>query len=464
MRRRALVFAALIIAILLLIGVYFFILQSTNNSVLNSAPISNGYIITYPTQNNETAPNAIAVDSQGTIWFTLQNESFLMSLFPGNATMHEYHIPMSSSSGSVTWGIAVDNSRHIVWFTEQLTNAIWSFDMNTQKFTEYALKTTDAFPFNLALDKQGNVWFTEIFGQKIGEITTSGNLTEFPIPLASQYLEPSGIAVSSNGTVWFTLPAVGDVASFAAGKFSFYNVSHVIVDPLGVAIDKNGDLWLTQHGPSFFTEFNPSTGLFRTMSTSIPSPPLSASYPYFDHVSSNGDVWINEHYGNSIAVFDPANQTLTEYHVPLGHAFPGDLSGILTMTLSPKNEEPWFTEYFTGKVATVNNSKPVDLQLNIANNSGLYGQPLKINNDSDISLGLVVKNIGSENVTLQTSVGNFSQSYKFEFQFSTTSSKGSFNSELLITNKGSTPGVYFITVSAVTDQITVSRVIQVSVS
>lgn len=464
MRRRALVFAALIISILLLIGVYFLILQTSNNSVLNSAPTSNGYIITYPTQNNETAPNAIAVDSQGTVWFTLQNESFLVSLFPENGTMHEYHIPMSSNSGSVTWGIAVDNSRHLVWFTEQLTNAIWSFDMNTNKFTEYALKTAGAFPFDLALDKQGNVWFTEIFGEKIGEITSSGNLTEFPIPLNAQYLEPSGIAVSDNGPVWFTLPGVGDIASFNAGKFSFYNVSHVMVDPLGISIDKNGNLWLTQHGPSFFTEFNPSTGLFRTTSTSIPNPPLSESYPYFDCISHNGDVWINEHYGNSIAVFDPANQTLIEYHVPLGHAFPGDLSGMLTMALSPVNEQPWFTEYFTGKVATVNTSEPVDMQLSIANNSGLFGQPLKINNDSNVSIGLVLKNIGPENITLQTSVGNFSQSYKFEFQFSTPAGQGSFNSNLIITNKGSSPGVYFITVSAVTNEVTVSRVIEVSVS
>jgi virginiamycin B lyase len=48
----------------------------------------------------------------------------------------------------------------------------------------------------------GNLWFAEYAGNKIGQISTAGVITEFPIPTA--YSRPWDIAVGPDGNLWFT--------------------------------------------------------------------------------------------------------------------------------------------------------------------------------------------------------------------------------------------------------------------
>jgi streptogramin lyase len=48
----------------------------------------------------------------------------------------------------------------------------------------------------------GNLWFTEIFGSRIGRITPDGAITEFPLPFGGP---PSSIAAGPDGNLWFTL-------------------------------------------------------------------------------------------------------------------------------------------------------------------------------------------------------------------------------------------------------------------
>jgi hypothetical protein len=279
-----------------------------------------------------------------------------------------------------------------------------------------------------------------------------------------------------------TLPGVNGIASYYQGNFQFYNMTGLVVSPVGIAADSQGNLWFTQHGPSFFSEFNPTTHYFRTISTSIPA--LNTSLPYFDYVDSNGNVLLNEHYGNSIALFNPATETLTEYEIPTKPAFTGGIAGMLTMGLSPQNT-PWFTELFTGSVGMVNTSKPVGLGLAVQNNSGMFGNAISIGNGSSFSVNLSVESANPTAVTLETSIGNFTGSAALSslppnstiggnassssetnllFTFSQNSSNtGNFASTLTIRNTGATSGVYFITISAQTASIIVSRIIEIFV-
>ena len=48
----------------------------------------------------------------------------------------------------------------------------------------------------------GALWFTETFANKIGRITTTGELSEFLLPTPNSY--PSGITAGPDGAVWFT--------------------------------------------------------------------------------------------------------------------------------------------------------------------------------------------------------------------------------------------------------------------
>jgi uncharacterized protein (TIGR03437 family) len=58
------------------------------------------------------------------------------------------------------------------------------------------------------------VWFTEGNGNKIGRMTTAGELTEYAIPTANS--EPAGITAGPDGALWFTESNVGSKIGRAA--------------------------------------------------------------------------------------------------------------------------------------------------------------------------------------------------------------------------------------------------------
>lgn len=408
------------------------------------------YTTEYFTGSKESTPNSIAVDSRGNVWFALQNKSAIAELNPSTGSIKQFHLPIGNKS-ITTWGMVIDNQRKLVWFTEQVTNSIWSFNMTDHKFTAYHLKTTGALPFGIALDPQGNVWFTEFFGDKIGEITTSGVLSEIQIP-ASGYLEASAVFAAPSGKIWFTLPGINSTASYFKGSFTIQNLTSLVNIPVGIAIDSSGNLWLTQHGPSFISEFNPTTHYFKTISTSIP--PLGTSLPYFSYVNSNGDVWFNEHYGNAMAEFIPSSNTLIEYFIPTRVGYAGNISGMLTSTLSSSGQ-PWYTEFFAGKVGTVNVSKPLDLGLSLSN----YSNTVTIHNGDQVSLSLSLSGTAAQSASLRGSVGNFTGNFVFDFSHLSRNN----TSLLTIHNDGSKPGIYFVTITALTTPLAISKIIEIVV-
>src|SRR5438093_1231840 len=69
-------------------------------------------------------------------------------------------------------------------------------------FTEYPVPTPASFPGRITAGPDGNVWFTESLGNKIGRITPAGVITEFPVPTSDSH--PDGITAGPDGNVWFT--------------------------------------------------------------------------------------------------------------------------------------------------------------------------------------------------------------------------------------------------------------------
>jgi virginiamycin B lyase len=55
----------------------------------------------------------------------------------------------------------------------------------------------------------GNLWFTEYTGNKIGRITPSGTITEFTIPTPSS--TPLGIVSGPDGAIWFAETATNKI-------------------------------------------------------------------------------------------------------------------------------------------------------------------------------------------------------------------------------------------------------------
>src|SRR5215469_4962652 len=67
---------------------------------------------------------------------------------------------------------------------------------------EFPIPTAGSAPTAITAGPDGNLWFTEAAGNKIGRITTHGSITEFPIPTAGS--TPEGITAGPDGNLWFT--------------------------------------------------------------------------------------------------------------------------------------------------------------------------------------------------------------------------------------------------------------------
>ena len=92
----------------------------------------------------------------------------------------------------------------------------------------------------------GNVWFTEGPAGRIGRITPSGTITEFALPTAGAY--PTGIAPGPDGNVWFTEYSGNRIGRVTpSGEVNEYRVPTASSGPLRIARGAGGTLWFTEY-------------------------------------------------------------------------------------------------------------------------------------------------------------------------------------------------------------------------
>jgi virginiamycin B lyase len=461
------------------VSAYFFAQYNEASKNACSTPTPSPYISEYCVINKLSSPNAIAVDSNGNVWFVIQNEGELGVLY-SNTTMRMFQVPNATKSGLQSWGIAVDNSRDLVWFTDFTNNAVWRFSILTKQFISYNITTSSsAGPQQLVLDSRGDVWFAEVYSNYIGEITTAGQ--EYNYRLPSQltnvpYSGPVGLAIDNNGTLWFSDPIANSIGSYdiGDGTFQVYNMTGKVNSPVGIAVDSQGNIWTTEHGPSLIAEFNPITKSFRSITTHVPVY-FHTSLPYFVYIDSKGNIWFNEHEGNAIGRFTPSNNSLVEYVIPTEIFSYQNISGALTMALSTSGT-PWFAESFAGKIGTVNLQAPIILDFSFENYTN--SRALSIAPNEKVTLDLNVSSSSSDQLvqlSLYLSTYNFSPPVLFPFSsdqkptepaflysFSRANGTGDFTSELSIENQYLVPGEYYLTLSELSTNVIISSVIQVN--
>jgi streptogramin lyase len=98
--------------------------------------------------------------------------------------------------------------------------------------------TAGSAPSRVTAGPDGNLWFTELNGQRIGRITPHGVITEFSAGISSR---PYGIAAGPDGNMWFT--EVGVPPSLTAG-IGRITTSAAVVPSAGVPTLQQWGLWL----------------------------------------------------------------------------------------------------------------------------------------------------------------------------------------------------------------------------
>jgi virginiamycin B lyase len=104
--------------------------------------------------------------------------------------------------------------------------------------TEFPLPTRGAYPQGIAAGSDGNLWFTETNTGRIGRISTTGVIKEFPASATF------GIT-AAGGALWFTA-AVGKIGRIATdGTEGYFPIPYSPAAPYGIAPGSDGDLWFT---------------------------------------------------------------------------------------------------------------------------------------------------------------------------------------------------------------------------
>jgi virginiamycin B lyase len=67
----------------------------------------------------------------------------------------------------------------------------------------FQIPLASVYGLKLAVGADGNIWFTNTPGNKIGYITPAGKTAEFTVPQSSA-AEPLEIIAGPGGTLWFT--------------------------------------------------------------------------------------------------------------------------------------------------------------------------------------------------------------------------------------------------------------------
>jgi virginiamycin B lyase len=340
-------------------------------------------------------PNGITVASDGSVWFGEQAPPGIAHLY-GNGTMVEYRwTPNYSLSTTSIWGVADWHGR--IWVTDAAGGQIVSLDPSASIVSAIKLSNAGAFPYTITLGLDDALWFTELYGSKLGRINAQCKLTEYSIP-TNFGGTPTQIEFV-NSTYGYYVDAgnatngLGEVLKFNTRQFNPQPVGGNFRPQAASSLALVGDgLWVAQHASSNLAFYS-----FQTDSwTQFPTTPVDyveSTLPYF--VAANGSLlWFNEHYANRIGVIDTDRSTLTEYSLSNPPANKTtQIDNALTFALG--KDRVWFTELTANYVGYVNATYKPDFVVSPS------VQNLKLMPDQNVSLSFVVKSSPGESLAIK---------------------------------------------------------------
>ncbi len=333
---------------------------------------SNRFITEFVIPTPCSAPIGITVDERGIVWFSETNSSKIGNFDPRTKTFREFLIPHGDDGkGAESWSLAFDEDG-ILWFTDHENNAVWSFDEKREHFERYDIPTPGSFPVQLVIDSHGNIWLSEIYGNKIAKIDPSlvranstNGFVEFEPPGRLDLL--GGLSVAPDGRIWIamlTYPIVGRIAVYdpITDEFEVFDLPEGISSPVGIAVDSEGRVWISDHGTSQFVLFDTNDGSFRRFSTSLGNTAFPVTLPYWNMIDKDGNMWFNVHQANTIAKFDVNKWWLVEYEIPTRNDDWGGISNALQFTID-NDGNVWFTEWTESKIGFLDASAELPISI-----------------------------------------------------------------------------------------------------
>jgi streptogramin lyase len=300
----------------------------------------------------QASTSAIAAGADGNLWFADAGHRAVGRITPsGDVTEFE----LSAAIGN-PYGIGAGPDGNI-WVTTDAgrgqqdsivkispSGAITSF--------QAGMRTGGGFgtgPESIAAGSDGNLWFPEFWANRIGRMTPSGALTEFPIPTPES--SPGGIVAGPDGNLWFVEAAVlgsaiarvttkGVVTEFPLGGSPTDQLQ-----PSGLMVGPDGNLWFSQAHPSDAQgEIGRITRSGSVTDFSMPK----GTWPSDLAAGPDGNVWFTDTGGNTIGRMSLAG-AVRQFALPTRSKRPGGIA-------AGADGRMWFTE--GGWIASIGTTVP----------------------------------------------------------------------------------------------------------
>lgn len=287
-------------------------------------------------------PEGITVGPDGNIWFAETRAGKIGRL--ANGVLSEFTTPSGAGPGIVA---GPDGA---LWFCG--LNAV---DRITTSgvITEFPMPTPLLFsgPTWITLGPDGNLWFTEEGKQKVGRITPAGVVTEFDVGMN---VYPQNITTGPDGNLWFVGygGAIGRITT--AGVLTLFGVPTPGAYPFGITVGPDRALWFTMPGVDKIGRITTDGVITDEFEISRP-PDAFLSCPGPITAGLDGRLWFGEGCGSSIGSITIAGRvthysykSFNQVGIPLG------------ITVGP-DRNIWFTDLYShvvGRLVIHPNSNP----------------------------------------------------------------------------------------------------------
>lgn len=212
-----------------------------------------------------------------------------------------------------------------IWFTIENASAIGVLRGTTIHKIPKGRENLE--PLGLAVATNGEVWFTDAIAEAVGRLSPDGAVQSFPLP--TRITQFGRLAVAPDGSAWFADGWSNSVIRLKDGAFTPYPSRLPNAGPFGVAVDPGGTVWGTFQTTNKLVRVTPDGQI-----TEIEVPTRSSG-PTDIAVDSTGGVWFIELRAGKIGRF--ANGRFSELAVS-----PPD-AGLTALAVAPDGAV-WFTE------------------------------------------------------------------------------------------------------------------------
>ena len=220
----------------------------------------------YPLKTPDSGPHGLVADKDGNIWFTAINQGYVGKLTPKSGDIAEYR---PSNGATIDPHTPAIDQRGMVWFTNERTNYIGRLDPPSGKMDLKQVPTAHAEPYGIVITKSGIPVFCEFGSNRLASIDPKTmEIREYMLPDAGA--RPRRLALAPDGTIYYTDYARGYLGHFdaASGKLlkEWPSPGGEQSEPYGIAVTSDGAVWYSESGvkPNTLVRFDPKSESFRT--------------------------------------------------------------------------------------------------------------------------------------------------------------------------------------------------------